>query len=245
MKYIIKRDTKEHQAVDDAWQLYDKDNYYIVQADSEGWIEYTGTVCPLPGDDMCEVLYADGQLVTFNKSKNVLWGRYVCMKYRPILEQAEPTPAQIEPKESICELFRALDAAHKAAAQIPEIMAKIKTEIEQYGHTVVPLNPFAGAESHCCGNPAQCWEPCGHLGKDEKFVAVAVEPAEDMTDWRNWREGDLLTCIKNGSGITVGHNYELLKIDSQGDPEIKRNNFGETDGYFREHFRFHSRPKGE
>ena len=24
-----------------------------------------------------------------------------------------------------------------------------------------------------CGNPSQCWEPCGHLGHDEAHVVVS------------------------------------------------------------------------
>jgi hypothetical protein len=25
-------------------------------------------------------------------------------------------------------------------------------------------------EYPCCGNPEQCWEPCGDLGKSEKYA---------------------------------------------------------------------------
>jgi hypothetical protein len=92
MKYIIKRDTKEHQAVDDAWQLYDKENYYIVQADSEGWIPFSGDKCPLPDDVRCDLKFDTGRISSgaFLASKWE-WNSPYIAYYRPFLtEQAKP-----------------------------------------------------------------------------------------------------------------------------------------------------------
>lgn len=38
----------------------------------------------------------------------------------------------------------------------------------------------SATEMQCCGNPAQCWEPCGDLGKSEPHAAVATEVPEDF-----------------------------------------------------------------
>jgi len=38
------------------------------------------------------------------------------------------------------------------------------------------------------------------------------EPAEDMTDWRNWKDGDLVECVKESKGcsaLTVGRAYAI------------------------------------
>lgn len=237
MRYLVNRKTKEHKAAtrEDLMLVKEfginSDVFDLVQADSEGWIPHTGKECPLPDDARCEVTTLSGSGIMI-KAGRMMWSTVV--RYRPILtEQAEPTPAlKYDPRSVSFNLIDRLKAAHEAAAKIPDIIAQIKAELEKYGHTVVPLNPFAGAEFvEPTNSTAVVAEP-----------EAAVDALQDMTDWRNWREGDLLTCIQNGSGITVGHNYELLKIDSQGDPEIKRNNFGETDGYFRRNFLFHSRP---
>jgi hypothetical protein len=236
--YAVNNETKTHTRLNVSSPI-EINGYKVVEADSEGWIEHTGTVCPLPDDVRCEYRMA-GAVNSKQKwlARGLRWTQTNSdtdiTHYRPILEQAEPTPAQIEPKESICELFRALDAAHKAAAQIPEIMAKIKTEIEQYGHTVVPLNPFVQAE----------------------FVETEAEPAEDMTDWRNWREGDKFEFVKNfernyGDYFCIGNIYEYGR-DKYDDTGIKDSSgviWSESnplsEDFMPECFRFHSRPKGE
>jgi len=46
------------------------------------------------------------------------------------------------------------------------------------------------------------------------LINARREPAEDMTDWRNWKEGDLVECVKKSEVIavlTIGRNYVLGK----------------------------------
>lgn len=75
----------------------------------------------------------------------------------------------------------------------------------------------------------------------EPLAAVPLEPDEDMSDWRNWREGDLLECTSwEGGAFNEGHVY----------PCVSGSVISPTLGSFMldrslsKHFRFHSRPKG-
>ena len=46
------------------------------------------------------------------------------------------------------------------------------------------------------------------------LIDAKREPAEDMTDWRNWKAGDLVECVKKSEVIavlTIGRNYVLGK----------------------------------
>jgi hypothetical protein len=178
MKYLINRKTKEHKVLNDD-MVWRHDDWQLVGADSEGWIKHTGTECPLPDDVRCEyIMRSHGKSITVKGSGILDWSQgnevYHITHYRPILEQAEPTPApQYDPRSVSFNLLKQLAAAHEAAAKIPDIIAQIKTMLEKYGHTVVPMNPFVAAE----------------------FVEpeAAVDPTQDMADWRNWRAGDVLT----------------------------------------------------
>ena len=44
------------------------------------------------------------------------------------------------------------------------------------------------------------------------LIDAKCEPAEDMTDWRNWEEGDLVECVKRGTSLaalTIGCVYKI------------------------------------
>ena len=39
----------------------------------------------------------------------------------------------------------------------------------------------------------------------QETIVAPLEPAEDMSDWRNWREGDVLVIVSN----ECGHGFEI------------------------------------
>ena len=50
--------------------------------------------------------------------------------------------------------------------------------------------------------------------ESEGFALIDAkrEPAEDMSDWRNWKAGDLIECVTEGKGIsviTIGCVYKI------------------------------------
>jgi len=76
------------------------------------------------------------------------------------------------------------------------------------------------------------------------LINAKREPAEYMTDWRNWKEGDLVECVTEGDGpaaITIGCVYKIK--DYRGSPSVMDDDGDHMVGCIREGcFKFVSRP---
>jgi len=80
-------------------------------------------------------------------------------------------------------------------------------------------------------------------GEGFALIAAVAEPSEDMTDWRNWKVGDFVECvreIRSTTGISVGSIYALTctsgdSIEFDDDDDCR-------DRGDPENFKFHSRP---
>lgn len=68
----------------------------------------------------------------------------------------------------------------------------------------------------------------------------------DMSDWRNWRAGDIVVCVEDYSKqFTQGKKYVLSGLDKDERyprVQIKSDDMGEGNGWGAERFKFHSRP---
>jgi hypothetical protein len=93
MKYLINRKTKEHYVYgEDSPMPIPFRDWALVQADSEGWIPFSGDKCPLPDDVRCDLKFDTGRISSgaFLASKWE-WNSPYIAYYRPFLtEQAEP-----------------------------------------------------------------------------------------------------------------------------------------------------------
>lgn len=80
----------------------------------------------------------------------------------------------------------------------------------------------------------------GPMGYD--VVQKVSDANADLNDWRNWREGDLVECIQDTSGMTVGTIYE---IESEGRNKFLYNDYMEMEyiEYSHAALKFHSRPE--
>jgi len=76
------------------------------------------------------------------------------------------------------------------------------------------------------------------------LINAKREPAEDMTDWRNWKAGDLIECVTESEMVavlTVGKVYALGV--NRGSPYITDDDGDYMSSCIREgHFKFVSRP---
>jgi len=72
-------------------------------------------------------------------------------------------------------------------------------------------------------------------------IEERTEPAEDMTNPRNWREGDWLECKSDAHDLTGGRLYQMLSKDGANDPVID-DDADEDIARPAQYFRFHSRP---
>lgn len=237
MKYLVNRETKEHKIANDtAIEVMERyqdfwEDFELVEADSEGWIPWSGGECPLPDNHDYTVKTKCGLAPEIqHHPQSNWWGNDgPIIAYKPILtKQSEPeTVETIFDDESEMEtiwryvednakhdVFHRLHAASSAAASIPSIIA----EIDEL------------------------------LGPDYQVVRVekveATAPQEDMGDWRNWKPGDRIVCdLWNGTMFKQGEVYEIdndcLVETEEYDFRSKIENFIGLGK-----FRFHSRPTG-
>lgn len=237
MRYLVNRETKEHR-IDRCPEALPAEDWYRIEADSEGWIPHTGNECPLPDDVDCQWKSGEEHTSKTVRAGSVRWsvGRANrnITHYKPILEQAEKVQEPVTDaarKERAAELLHIesaskrmmlldrLKAAHEAAQQIPDLEAELREVLGSMGYDLVARSPFFETEE------------------------TAQNP-QDMSDWRNWREGDLVRCLDSfgwGGRFLVGKIYKVERLKPDGliiaGQEIGRN-VGD--------FRFHSRPaKGE
>ena len=233
MKYLVDKKTKEHRPYyGGSLEWAEDQGLEIVRADSEGWIKHEGYECPLPDDCMVDTMWDDGQCAPRMAAAHWKWLDPSITHYRPILAEKAQEP-EYDPRSVSFNLLDRLKAAHKAAQQIPDLEKELREVLAGMGYTLGKLSPFVE-------RPSIKTMTC-----DWQAGLVATEPTEDMSDWRNWREGDDLMCVKGGVDLKEEKIYpiatrlsELCVIDDHGCQRllVRINHL----------FRFHSRPeKGE
>jgi len=223
MKYLVNRETKEHvkKGLAPLW-LDESPDWKVVEADPEGWIPWSGGECPLPDD--CEYAFRfrsnDGSKNTQTAFK-MRWehkgGMDDVTAYRPILSE---TAEKVEnytaglPHSAFWKTEQSVFDRLKSAVAASESIPGIIAEID----AMLP-------EGYC-------------VTKRE------VQPAEDMSDWRNWIEGDLVRAISTSAcgGYVEGMVYKIERFDHD-IIYTERDGFqSDKNGWGARFFRFHSRP---
>jgi hypothetical protein len=145
----------------------------IVEADDEGWIPWSGGECPLPDWHEYNVKFkADcggGEGLSMCRPETNYWAAQGnILAYRPILKTAERVENYTEglPHSAFWKtepsVFDRLKSAVAASESIPGIIAEIDA-----------LLP----DGYCVA---------------KREAEKAEQPAEDMSDWRNWRAGNII-----------------------------------------------------
>lgn len=232
MKYLVNRETKEHIRYNDD-KMPPVGIWKIVEADADGWIPFDGRERPLPEHVLCEI-------VTDNDSARAVkealradrWAWNLTsgdpariIAYRPVLAEKE----EAQPKSMLGPDFDFTSTGKMPySAHSPSVFDRLKSAI-------------AASESI----PAIIAEidallPAGYCVTKRE----AEQPPEGMTDWRNWREGDLVEAIETYKDYYIqGDTYKIRRIfggtiytefDAKGSPH---------NGWAPRFFRFHSRPE--
>lgn len=217
MKYLVNRETKEHLIIDENLIGKHYRHWNIVEADSEGWIPWSGGECPLPDNHQYEVTEIDGEIIKYlSRPQTHSWGINGARRisaYRPILaEQSEPKLFDHLVFDKNPEtVFERLSSAVRASSEIPSIIAEINAML-----------------------------PAGYEVAEK---AKKVEPVEDMSDWRNWREGDILKIEKclYGHGFNIGECVPIYRIRGE---NISCGERAQNWAVTYEEVSFHSRPTG-
>lgn len=220
MKYLVNRETKEHKVATPLAESIIKgypdfkDDWQLVEADDEGWIPWSGGECPLPDECKCQIELQDGERHLPEPSRRWAWERNI----------GEFTIAAYRPILS--------ETAEKEEKQLYTEPTKVELLFDRLKSAVAASESIPGiiAEIDALLPEGYC------VAKRE------TQPAEDMTDWRNWREGD---WVVGKFGITS----KVVTIESpqyDGYYAVKLSSIGEGD-YWAPHayLRFHSRPAKE
>jgi len=81
-------------------------------------------------------------------------------------------------------------------------------------------------------------------GEGFALIVQAAEPVEDMSDWRNWKVGDLVESLGDSGGYSLGNTYTIKGFDyDRGVVHTEADERGsKTNGWRHYMFKFHSRP---
>jgi hypothetical protein len=238
MKYLVNRATKEHYIQPGMMVPYGP-QYDWVEADDEGWIPWSGGECPLPKRARCnwatrgEDRSAAGRVS--EEARRLDFDSDAIIAYRPILSETAE-------KEEHSEHFTTSDQWRPIPSD--DDLPKTVTMYTGGGPSVFDrLKSAIAASESVPGIIAEidAMLPDGYcVAKRE-----AEQPAEDMSDWRNWREGDLV-ILENPDGPDMARGFmggDLLTLGESGSgaPRCMRDN-GASRAFTASQLRFHSRP---
>ena len=245
MKYLVNKETKEH-IVFHADVSVPHPQWGIVEADSEGWIPWNGGECPVPAGTECYVQFKDGVKKVGRCPEWWQWkhnmddAEITC--YRPILAEKEEHGehfkaygAHMKASEAYIvseNVFDRLRQATEAADSIPAILAEINALLPE-GYCVAKRSTVNEAHIEGIGG-----------------ITLTSQPAEDMSDWRNWREGDLVTVHGNkghysDESYKYGKTYTVVEVCAHGleiRSESRDSLFFSDDEIDEGQLRYHSRP---
>lgn len=266
MKYLVNRETKAHYIQPGMMVPYGP-VYDEVEADAEGWIKWEGLNNPFSEDAECECKWSVGCPITRGRAGNYWWGHEGMTHYRPILDKPTVKESltvaytEYDPRSVSFNVLERLEAAHEAAQSIPDLEAELREVLGSIGYDLVARSPFVEPDATDAAPQIKIDWPACNPACDEEFngyrskgcmceaakasMLKQAQPAEDMSDWRNWRAGDLIECVDTTAGgrrMTKGQFYRLTDTPDGNVVDII-NDDGDKEWFSHARFRFHSRPE--
>lgn len=213
----------------------------MTKANKDGWIRHRGGKCPVEAGVLVEVKTRDGKVYS-ETSDDVQWHHF--KHYRDVMRYRIHKPAEhlsgFNPKE-------ALESAENAGAIITVSMRDLhpgnpliwRDRIHEIDRTIEALEEERVSL-------IQRLESEGLQLLQAK--ACCAVPVEDMSDWRNWKAGDLLECLTSEyEGVyEKGKVYEVKAVHSQYAQVLDDCAVGSCcsiNDNHRTKFKFHSRPQ--
>ena len=214
----------------------------------DGWIRHRGGKCPVDAGVMVDIRLRDGTSWGGPESGRADFRDWAhtgvggdIMAYRVCESVIEPVVvANVEAfkmagpyivvNDFQLQQVGQLDGPLQWRDRITQIDADIKFEEER----------------HCSNMACMDQERSDLVAKlaAEGFALIApvAEPVEDMSDWRNWKAGDLLECVNSQSRhYTSGKIYKFISASHHGSVRAMDDREVEN-GLMPVYFKFHSRP---
>jgi hypothetical protein len=223
-------------------------------ANKDGWVRHRGGKCPVDAGTLVDVRYRNGDInlgvsaLTASDDKNHVRGsRFsgsnslaICwshdrslgdiMAYRIHTPSEQPAAAEeTSPVEPVAQISGPLQWRDR----ITEIDAESKAENERHNAAMGKLNSERADLVHKLASEGLA------------MIERKAEPVDDMSDWRNWKAGDVITCNTDewSRVYTKGNQYKVKASN----PLVVFDDCGPgsactIEGNDAEEFTFHSRP---
>ena len=259
------RDGNKEDSVDslnprfDTMKSHTEDSYPIVtraqwQAERDRqkggeWKRHRGGKCPVPDQTQVEVKFRDGDIRQSHASDFFGWKhgelddiRAEVMQYRVI---SQPQAEEVDVKDTtIGTLSYKVEIDTTVASQAIDELAAKWDQVDgplRWRDTVNELDAYI--EEFTREREALI----NRLAEEGFALLPAMHPVmvvadADMSDWRNWKSGDIVTSITNyGDQFSIGSEYEIESIENE-TLEMVADDAGDPNGWGVDNFKFIRRP---
>lgn len=170
---------------------------------AEGWIRHRGGKCPVDGGAFIDVRYRGGHIDSNINMEQFRWnhdgGSVDILAYR-LHKPAE----QVEPFIEAVHAFNAL-------AKVPQLDGPIgwRDRITEIDSTTQALTTERAELVQKLAS-----EGFALIWRINDLLTDAAQKHEDMSDWRNWKAGDLVECATGEyqDVYTQGCNYAVKEV---------------------------------
>lgn len=210
---------------------------------ADGWIRHRGGKCPVDNNVKIEYRERCGN-ISIEESPQLLETMWIhdgspfdIMAYRihKPAEQPEPVTLPEGYGEIITATLESTSGPLQWRDRIHEIDAEVTKRNEAHRQAIEAFEEERASF-------VQRLEDEG-LQLFQGKVCGGVQPVEDMSDWRNWKEGDLIECCNDyTSHFTRGKNYAYSGLDEYGACGVIADDEGDANGWSFSNFKWHSRP---
>lgn len=223
-----------------------------ILANVDGWVPHHGVDCPVPPDALVDLRCRNGRVYEGGMASCFIWKHTDntgdVMAYRIHKPAEQPAPVS---EEAIQVGIDAADAGR--LTPISEVKARILSRPLEWRNRIYELDTqHAEVESDYQRQISEITQERESLvqklaGEGLALVEVAGQSVEGMSDWRNWKAGDLIECVGGMSHYyTIGKRYEVEKVLDTGLVMDDDNNGGchnwSGDQVIAGVFKWHSRP---
>ena len=220
LKFDVAEDHKTSIVTRDQWQAERE------KMNKPKWIRHRGGWMPVGAATIVEVRLRCGD-VQKHEACEFLWRHKDCdsavniMAYR-VIEEAKDQEIEEVKKTNFGTI------TYKLEIDATEATQRIDSLVAKWGHIVSPLK-WRDAIIHCQAIIEDCEREIERnvnlldaeglmMQKDSKKAMQHYAPDVDMSDWRNWKSGDIVECITSAyAGVyTMGQQYIVEWVDEDG-----------------------------
>ena len=213
------------------------------------WKRHRGGKCPVPDQTQVEVKFRDGDIRQSHASDFFGWNhgelddtRAEVMQYRVISQpQAEHTdwvgPFPCTTSDSTVNEIELAISYSSGVCSLESKTEQMETPFK-WRDEVTELNAYIEEFTRERDSLIERLASEGFALIPPVVSVVSEFSGVDMSDWRNWKAGDIVTSLKNYSNqFSIGSEYEIENIENE-ILEMVADDVGDPNGWDVENFKF-------